>query len=149
MIGNAMIINMMNAVDSERKPHCDSKITLKGHKGDKGDKGDTGEKGDRGEKGPKGDTGPKGDQGNEGDRGDKGDQGDKGDKGDKGDVGDASNIIVFSTQQTINRNNFIGQGTTSNKFINNTVVIPKNGIAVKLTFSIRELANSNSFTATL
>ena len=69
-----------------------------GLKGDTGDQGPQGKIGPQGLQGPQGKAGPKGDTGDQGPQGKVGPQGQKGDPGDDG-IG--SNLMCFSTDQTI------------------------------------------------
>ena len=57
--------------------------------------------------------------------------------------------MLFSSDKPINNKDFIGVCCTSNKFINNTVIVPFNCNATKLVFSIRNLANSVYYKAIL
>ncbi|WP_223579283.1 DUF7467 domain-containing protein [Kangiella taiwanensis] len=69
-----------------------------GLKGDTGDQGPQGKTGPQGLQGPQGKAGPKGDAGDQGPQGKVGPQGQKGDPGDDG-IG--TNLMCFSTDQTI------------------------------------------------
>ena len=126
--------------------------------GEKGEKGEQGEKGDMGDDGEKGDRGERGETGERGERGEKGDKGDRGEKGNKGDLGmtgltGASGInnlmFLFSTDQSVSNKDFIGLGTSSSNILRNTVISPVNCTITNIAFSIRQLSNATSYTATI
>jgi hypothetical protein len=56
--------------------------------------------------------------------------------------------LFLSCPVTYN-SNFIGLGTTSNEFIKNCVVVPIEWLITKMAFSIRQLGDNKSYTATL
>ena len=85
-------------------------------------------------------------------RGPVGPQGDQGPQGEQGSQGEAALrefLLVFSSNDGINNNNFIGVCRTSNDFLQNTIVVPFDCKAKKLIFSIRELLNAFTYTGTL
>jgi hypothetical protein len=88
-------------------------------------------------------------KGNKGDKGDKGDRGDKGDKGDKGNKSINKIILLFSSNNQVSTNSFFGTGTSSNNFLQNSVLIQYNCVATRLGFSLRKLRINQSYKATL
>ena len=56
---------------------------------------------------------------------------------------------MFSSFQSVSTDDYIGLGTSSNNLLRNTIVVPINIIVQKISFSIRKLADSTPYTATL
>ncbi len=99
-----------------------------GKPGDTGAQGPQGKVGDTGAQGPQGkqgDTGAQGPQGKVGDTGAQGPQGKKGDKGDPGSDGIGSNLMCFSTDQTIGTSGkFMGLGQQAGEHDSVGVISP-------------------------
>jgi len=58
-------------------------------------------------------------------------------------------MYLFSTSESVSRNDYIGLGNSSNNILRNTIVVGNRCLATTLVFSIRELANATPYTATL
>jgi hypothetical protein len=58
-------------------------------------------------------------------------------------------MYLFSTSNSLARNNFIGCGSSSSSYLRNTIVVSKACRAVRLAFSIRSNALAIPYTATL
>jgi hypothetical protein len=113
---------------------------IQGEQGPQGPQGPQGEKGEQGMQGIQGEQGPQGIQG---------EQGPQGIQGEKGETALREFLLVFSSNDGMNNNNFIGTCTTSNLFLQNTIVVPFDCKAKKLIFSIRQLLNPFIYSATL
>ena len=57
--------------------------------------------------------------------------------------------IFFATDNSVSNEDYVGLGVSSSNLLRNTVVIPYDCTATVMAFSIRELSNSTSYTATL
>jgi hypothetical protein len=125
-----------------------------GDTGPMGPAGPTGETGPLGlgDTGPLGETGPTGPAGGPtgetGPTGPAGDPGSPGVQGLAGPIGPADPLLFLNCSVTYNAN-FIGLGTTSTDFFKNSVVVPIEWLITKLAFSIRQLGDNKSYTATL
>jgi len=117
--------NSVLSSESQKKIILLSKCKKKEHKGKDGQKGDRGEKGNKGQKG------------------------EKGEKGDKGNKSMNKIILLFSSNNQISTNSFFGTGTSSNIFLQNSVLIHYNCVATRLGFSLRKLRFNQTYKATL
>jgi len=138
-----------------------------GAQGMKGDRGDVGPTGAQGMKGDKGDVGPTGAQGMKGDKGDVGPTGAQGMKGDQGEqgptgppgtggTGGSGVVYIFSSDQTVSSNRFLGQGNqavdSAGGFTSVAQVMHKNATITGLVFSTKghmEASNMVPPTATV
>jgi len=93
-------------------------------------------------------NGAKGDPGMDGAKGDVGPQGPHGAKGDSGISSDRT-IFVFGTDQSLSKDHFMGQGTSSSDFSRNALIVPGNGMITFIHFSIREVVNNMNIVCTL
>ena len=147
--------------NSHSSSDTDSECSVQYIRGPPGKDGEQGEKGDKGCDGPPGPPGPPGPAGNPGapgligpsgspgPQGQPGPQGPPGPQGLQGLPGSNTFFIPFSTNLTVNTDDFIGTCSSSNKFLQNTIVIVSNCIVNKFIFSLRELVSNNSYTATV
>ena len=111
--------------------------------------GPDGPQGPDGPEGPSGPTGPTGSQGAQGLEGPRGLLGPTGPIGPAGTVNASVDMYLFATSNSLSRNSFIGCGSSSSSYLRNTNLVSNNCRAVRLAFSIRSLANSVPYTATL
>ena len=116
-----------------------------GLKGDTGDQGPQGKIGPQGNQGPQGKAGAKGDTGDQGPQGKVGPKGDKGDKGDAGDDGIGSNLMCFSTDQTIGtQGKFMGLGQQAGDHDSVGVISPFAAGAEVLTLVVKAAQGNNA-----
>jgi hypothetical protein len=57
-------------------------------------------------------------------------------------------VLIFSSTRT-NQSDYIGACSSSNTFLQNTIIVPFNCTAKSLVFSIRELSAATAYSATL
>ncbi len=123
-----------------------------GHRGSQGHVGEIGVQGKRGKegKGCPGDVGAQGLKGSKGEEGDKGCRGVQGHDGKRGFQGLNAGptprefLLFFSTASNeVPSGNFIGQGSHSEDFISQTLVIPYDGFLTKLVACIRNNISRN------
>ena len=115
-----------------------------GLKGDTGDQGPQGKIGPQGNQGPQGKAGAKGDTGDQGPQGKVGPKGDKGDKGDSGDDGIGSNLMCFSTDQTIGtQGKYMGLGQQAGEHDSVGVISPFAAGSEVLTLVVKASQGNN------
>jgi hypothetical protein len=55
-------------------------------------------------------------------------------------------MFEFATSESVSDTDYIGCGNSSNNFLRNTLVVPRNCTAVRLTFSIRTFNDPTPYT---
>jgi len=120
----------------------------RGHRGHRGNCGSTGKQGiigPTGTQGPKGATGCRGPTGAHGSNGGPGATGATGPTGRQGIAGPTGESGVerifyhFASNQIINDQDYMSQGSSSTDFKKNTLIVAENSSVVKMVFSIRDL----------